>query len=76
MSAELKLLGRPAPAAERCRFEQVVPADGHQAAADEGHVRGRVERQQLAQRVDQEYSVSPRRLRRWSASRSSCPAPQ
>jgi hypothetical protein len=28
---------------ERGRFQQVVPAGGHQASADKGHIGGRVE---------------------------------
>jgi len=41
--------------AQRRRLEQVVPADRHQAAADEGHVGGRVQRHEFSDRVHQQH---------------------
>ncbi|CAM5530856.1 hypothetical protein SSTU70S_03995 [Stutzerimonas stutzeri] len=41
--------------AQRCRFQQVVSAVGHQAAADEGNVRQRVEKQQLAHGIAEQH---------------------
>ena len=46
--------------AERDRLEQVVAADRHQAAGDEGHVARRIERQQLAERIDQQHVAGGR----------------
>ena len=37
------------------RLQQIVAADAHQAAADEGHVCGRVEAHQLAQGIQQQH---------------------
>ena len=56
MSAELKLCG-PATIGrlERRGLEQVVAADGHQAAAHESHVTRGVERRQFAERIQQEH---------------------
>ena len=39
------------------RLEQAVSTDRHQAAADEGDVRRRIERLQFAERIDEEYRV-------------------
>ena len=44
--------------AQRCRLEQVVAADRHQAAADEGDVGRGVEIQQLPERVEQQHIVA------------------
>ena len=55
--------------AEHRGLEQVVPADRHQAATDEGDIRGGVERLQLAKRVEQEdrlpgrWDLAPAALR-------------
>ena len=54
--------------AERRGLEQVVAADGHQAAADERHVARGIERRQLAERIEQEHlRVRRHRPRRWCA---------
>ena len=41
--------------AERCGLEQVVAADRHQAPADEGQVRRRIEVEQLPERIEQQH---------------------
>jgi len=38
---------------QRRGLEQIMPADGHETAADECDVRGGVEAQQLAERIDE-----------------------
>ena len=61
--------------AERRRLEQVVAADGHQAAADERHVAGGIERRatRRACRPGTPRCSADRR-RRWCGSRRSRPA--
>ena len=59
---------------ERRRLEQVVAADRHQAAADEGHIGRGIEVHQLAERIEQQHlRLSPRLRAAASGARSAKP---
>ena len=45
--------------AERGRLEQIVPADRHQAPADERDIGGRIERREFADGIDQQHLRRP-----------------
>ena len=53
--------------AEGGRLEQVVAAHRHEAAADEGHVRRRIEIQQLTERIEQQHLAVRVRIRQRAA---------
>ena len=49
--------------AHRGRLEQIVAADRHQAAADEGDVGGGIEIHQLPEGIEQQHFMAPRIVR-------------